>query len=86
MAILCKPAVAVPEYIITMEQTLELCQQIHAGHPQLDLALRLLRNTGIRKRHVVRPLDARIAGSGVGRKLAANELGKWNALPTAVAQ
>ena len=41
MAILCKPAIAVPEYIITMEQTLELCQQIHAGHPQLDLALGL---------------------------------------------
>ena len=57
MAILCKPAIAVPEYIITMEQTLELCQQIHAGHPQLDLALRLLQNTGIRKRHIVLPVD-----------------------------
>jgi len=57
MAILCKPAIAVPEYVITMEQTLELCQQIHAGHPQLDLALRLLQNTGIRKRHIVLPVD-----------------------------
>lgn len=57
MAILCKPAIAVPEYVITMEQTLELCQRIHADHPQLDLALKLLRNTGIRKRHIVRPVE-----------------------------
>src|SRR5262245_39644727 len=73
MAILCKPAIAVPEYVITMEQTLELCQQIHAGHPQLDLALRLLRNTGIRKRHIVRPVDEVLQHRGFEERNSAYE-------------
>ena len=56
MATLCKPAVAVPENLVTMADTLDLAERIHTGHPQLDLALRLIRNTGVRSRYIVRPL------------------------------
>jgi len=49
--------VAVPENVVTREQTLDLCREVHAGHPQLDLALRLIANTGVQKRHIVRPLE-----------------------------
>ena len=42
MPILCKPAVQVPENIITLQQTLDLCREIHANHPKLDVALRRL--------------------------------------------
>ena len=45
MAVLCRPAVAVPEHVVTMEETLELARRLHADHPQLPLALRLIRNT-----------------------------------------
>ncbi|MBB2938514.1 1,3,6,8-tetrahydroxynaphthalene synthase [Amycolatopsis bartoniae] len=57
MPTLCKPAVSVPEHVVTMEQTLEFAERIHAGKPQLSLALRLIRNTGVRKRHIVQPLE-----------------------------
>ncbi|MEU4741887.1 type III polyketide synthase [Actinosynnema sp. NPDC023658] len=57
MAVLCRPAVAVPEHLITREQTLELARDIHGDHPQLDLALRLIGNTGVQTRHVVQPIE-----------------------------
>ncbi|WP_045878371.1 type III polyketide synthase [Pseudofrankia sp. DC12] len=56
MPILCRPAVLVPENTIGMEETLELARRMHADHPQLDLVLRLISNTGVDKRHLVRPL------------------------------
>src|SRR5947207_3062711 len=39
-----------------MAETLSLAERVRAGHPQLDLALRLIRNTGVRTRFIVRPL------------------------------
>ncbi|GAA4236637.1 1,3,6,8-tetrahydroxynaphthalene synthase [Actinomadura meridiana] len=47
----------VPEYVITMEDTLEFAKKVHAGKPQLPLALRLIQNTGVRKRHIVQPIE-----------------------------
>ena len=40
MPTLCKPAVSVPEYTITLEQTLEFAEATHAGKPQLLRGLR----------------------------------------------
>ncbi|MEV5413251.1 type III polyketide synthase [Thermopolyspora sp. NPDC052614] len=57
MPVLCKPAVAVPEHVITREQTLALCADLHRDHPRLALALRLIANTGVEKRHLVLPIE-----------------------------
>jgi 1,3,6,8-tetrahydroxynaphthalene synthase len=54
---LCKPSVSVPEYVVTMEETLEFAERVYAGKPQLPLALRLIRNTGVKKRHIVQPIE-----------------------------
>ncbi|HEY7432592.1 MAG TPA: type III polyketide synthase [Streptosporangiaceae bacterium] len=48
---------SVPEYVITMEETLEFAERVHAGKPQLPLALRLIQNTGVLKRHIVQPIE-----------------------------
>jgi 1,3,6,8-tetrahydroxynaphthalene synthase len=64
MATLCKPAVAVPEHVITSEETLVLARTLHADHPQLDLALRLLENTGVRKRHMIQPIEQTLRHPG----------------------
>lgn len=64
MSVLCKPAVHVPENTITMDQTLSLCREIHAQHPQLALALRLLRNTGVQKRHLLQPIEKTLQHPG----------------------
>jgi 1,3,6,8-tetrahydroxynaphthalene synthase len=54
---LCKPAVAVPEHVITQEETLALAKALNADHPQLPLVLRLIGNTGVLKRHLIRPIE-----------------------------
>ncbi len=64
MPTLCKPAVHVPEFTITMEQTLDLCREIHSEHPQLNLALRLLRNTGVQKRHLIQSIEKTLEHPG----------------------
>lgn len=61
---LCKPSVSVPEFVITMEETLEFAERVHAGKPQLPLALRLIQNTGVRKRHIVRPIEQTLRHPG----------------------
>jgi len=64
MPTLCKPAVSVPEYVITMEETLEFAKRMHAGKPQLPLALRLIQHTGVRKRHIVQPIEETLRHPG----------------------
>ncbi len=61
---LCKPAVSVPEYVITVEETLGFAEKAHAGKPQLPLALRLIRNTGVKKRHLVQPIEKTLCPPG----------------------
>jgi 1,3,6,8-tetrahydroxynaphthalene synthase len=65
MPTLCKPAVDVPEYVITMEETLKFAEETHAGKPQLPLALRLIRNTGVQKRHIVQPIEKTLRHPGL---------------------
>jgi 1,3,6,8-tetrahydroxynaphthalene synthase len=57
MATLCKPAIAVPEHVITNEETLDLARRLHPDHPQLGLILRLIEHTGVQKRHLIQPID-----------------------------
>jgi 1,3,6,8-tetrahydroxynaphthalene synthase len=57
VSVLTMPAVAVPEYVITREETLDLCERLHSRHPDLELVLRLIRNTGVQKRHLIRPIE-----------------------------
>lgn len=64
MATLCKPSVSVPEHVITMEETLDLARSRHPDHPQLPLALRLIENTGVHKRHIVQPIEETLRHPG----------------------
>jgi 1,3,6,8-tetrahydroxynaphthalene synthase len=65
MARLCKPAVQAPEHVITMEETLEFARRVHEGKDQLPLALRLIRNTGVQKRHLVQPIEQTLRHPGL---------------------
>src|SRR5215813_4351229 len=64
MTTLCRPAIAVPEHVITREQTLRMARTLHADHPQLDLALRLIGNTGVQTRHLVQPIEDTLTHPG----------------------
>ncbi|MFD9812715.1 type III polyketide synthase [Streptomyces sp. NPDC059080] len=65
MAVLCKPAIAVPEHVITNEETLELAERLHGDHPQLGLILRLIEHTGVRKRHLIQPIEETLRHPGL---------------------
>jgi 1,3,6,8-tetrahydroxynaphthalene synthase len=47
-----------------MEETLEFAERVHAGKPQLPLVLRLIQNTGVRKRHIVQPIERTLRHPG----------------------
>ncbi|MGI8306301.1 hypothetical protein [Saccharopolyspora hattusasensis] len=64
MPVLCRPAVAVPEHIVTLDETLDLARRMYRDHPQLPLALRLIENTGVRKRHIIRPIEETLRHPG----------------------
>ncbi|MFC7303717.1 type III polyketide synthase [Streptomyces monticola] len=64
MPTLCKPAVSVPEHVITLEETLDLARDLHAEHPQLPLALRLIENTGVQTRHLIQPIEETLRHPG----------------------
>lgn len=83
MATLCRPAVAVPEYVITREQTLDLARELHADHPQLKLALRLIGNTGVRTRHLVQPIEDTLRHPGFTARNARYEAEAKNRVPEA---
>ncbi|WP_281275923.1 type III polyketide synthase [Thermomonospora umbrina] len=55
---------SVPEHVVTMEDTLEFAEKIHHGKPQLPLALRLIQRTGVRKRHIVQPIEEALGHPG----------------------
>jgi 1,3,6,8-tetrahydroxynaphthalene synthase len=48
-----------------MEETLEFAERVHGGKPQLPLALRLIQNTGVRKRHVVQSIEKTLRHPGL---------------------
>jgi len=68
MAVLCTPAVAVPEHVITQAETLDLAGRLHADHPKVKLVLRLIENTGVAKRHLIRPIDETLRHTGFGHR------------------
>ena len=71
---LCKAAVNAPEYVITMEETLDFARRVHDGKPQLPLALRLIRNTGVQKRHIVQPIEKTLRHPGLTERNRVYEL------------
>ncbi|MFE9685136.1 type III polyketide synthase [Streptomyces sp. NPDC006285] len=84
MATLCRPAIAVPEHVITCEQTLDLARELHADHPQLPLALRLIANTGVQTRHLVRPIEETLRHPGFTARNARYESEAKTRVPEAV--
>ncbi|MFM9370102.1 type III polyketide synthase [Streptomyces sp. Da 82-17] len=57
MPVLCRPAVWVPDNMLTMEETLALARRLHPEHPRLPLVLRMIKNTGVTKRHLIQPVE-----------------------------
>jgi len=83
---LCKPSVSMPEYVITMEETLEFAERVHGGKPTLPLSLRLIRKTGVRKRHIVRPIEEILHHPGFEERNCIYELESKKRCPAVIEQ
>lgn len=83
---LCKPSVSVPEYVVTMEETLEFAEKMYCGRPSLPLALRLIRNTGVVKRHIVRPIEEVLHHPGFEERNRSYELESKKRCPDVIEQ
>ncbi|MCE7080662.1 type III polyketide synthase [Streptomyces sp. ST2-7A] len=86
MPTLCRPAVAVPEHVITREETLDLARVTHADHPQLPLVLRLIENTGVLTRHIVQPIEETLRHPGLTRRNAVYEAEAKARVPAVVSR
>ncbi|MFE9257828.1 type III polyketide synthase [Streptomyces sp. NPDC006879] len=86
MATLCRPTIAVPEHTITLQDTLDLAREVHQDHPQLELALRLIRNTGVEKRHLLRPIEETLKHPGFAERNAVYEVEAKARVPAVVRQ
>ncbi len=83
---LCKPSVSMPEYVITMEETLEFAEKVHSGKPWLPLSLRLIKNTGVRKRHIVRPIEEVLHHPGLEERNRIYEMESKKRCPEVIEQ
>lgn len=86
MSTLCKPSVSVPEHVITLADTLAFAEQAHAGKPQLGLAMRLIRNTGVQKRHIVQPIADTLRHPGFEERNRIFEVESKRMLPPVIAE
>ncbi|GAA2771255.1 type III polyketide synthase [Streptomyces showdoensis] len=86
MPVLCRPAVAVPEHTITLEDTLDLARTLHAGHEQLPLVLRLIENTGVATRQLVQPIERTLAHPGFEARNTTYETEAKARVPAVVAE
>lgn len=86
MPVLCEPAVAAPGHIVTMDETLRLTASLHNNHPQRELILRLIRNTGIEKRHLVQPLEQTLRHPGLEQRNKTYEQHAKHMLPPVITQ
>ncbi|WP_326647654.1 MULTISPECIES: type III polyketide synthase [unclassified Streptomyces] len=84
MTVLCKPAVTVPDHVITNEETLELATRLHSTHPQLPLILSLIAHTGVRKRHLIQPVEEVLRHPGFDARSAVYEAESKARVPAVV--
>lgn len=64
MPVLSKPAVKVPEFVITQQDSIDICNRLHPDHPQLPLVMRLIRSTTVKKRHLLQPIEETLQHPG----------------------
>jgi 1,3,6,8-tetrahydroxynaphthalene synthase len=69
-----------------MDETLRLTASLHKDHPSKDLILRLIRNTGIEKRHLIQPLEQTLRHPGFEQRNSAYELHAKRMLPPVITQ
>lgn len=73
MPTLHKPAIYLPEYILTLEDTIALARHNFKDNPNLEKSIELITNTGVKKRHIIQPIELAALHPGFGYRNAVFE-------------
>lgn len=69
-AVVCLPALAFPDHLLTRESAQATARRVLEGHPHLPRVLRIIENTGIVQRHLVMPIEETVVPRGFGERNA----------------
>ncbi len=84
MATLHKPAIYLPEYIITLDDTLALARREFKDNPNLEKSIGLITNTGVKKRHIIQPIELATLHPGFGYRNAVFEYESKRLVPAVI--
>ncbi len=86
MPTLHKPAIYLPEYIITLEETLALARKNFKDNLNLDKSIDLISHTGVKKRHIIQPIELATLHPGFGYRNAVFEYQSKRLVPGVIEQ
>lgn len=86
MITLHKPATFLPEHIITLDETIEVARRDFKHNPYLEKVIKLIKNTGVIKRHLVQPIELSLQHPGFGHRNAVFEYESKRSVPNVVAE
>ncbi len=84
MPTLHKPAIYLPEYIITLEETIDLAKKNFKDNPNLEKSIALITNTGVKKRHIIQPIELATLHPGFGYRNAVFEYQSKRLVPDVI--
>ena len=64
MSTLAKPAIVCPEFEVSQEEMIEVLGKLFSNHANWERAVRMIRNTHVQKRRIVRPLEEIVTHPG----------------------
>ncbi|WP_074013415.1 type III polyketide synthase [Candidatus Sodalis sp. SoCistrobi] len=86
MPTLHKPAVYLPEYIISQQDTINLARTNFKDNPNLEKSIELIINTGVMKRHIIQPIELATLHPGFGYRNSVFEYESKRLVPGVVEQ
>jgi len=65
MATACRPALALPEHVLTVEESKERARELLGDFKHIDKILSILDNAGVKKRHLVQTVEESMQHTGM---------------------
>ncbi|TQI80583.1 1,3,6,8-tetrahydroxynaphthalene synthase [Serratia fonticola] len=84
MPILTKPSTVLPDYILTLDETIAFARKNFRALSYIDKAIEIIKNIGIKKRHLVMPMALTTRHSGFGYRNKVFDIEAKKLIPQAI--
>lgn len=84
MSVLTKPSTVLPDYILTLDETIAFARKNFRTLSYLDKAIDIIKNIGIKKRHLVMPMALTSRHAGFGYRNAVFDIEAKRLIPQAI--